>query len=50
MEIRDKTIATGIVMFGAAAMIFARRHNNHRSDAGYGIAGWAILIVIFIWL
>jgi hypothetical protein len=36
-------------MFGSAAMIFARRWKNPDTDAGYGIAGWTIVIVLCIW-
>jgi hypothetical protein len=45
----EKIIATGVIMFGAAAMIFARRFHNEAKDVGCGIAGLTIFIIISIW-
>ena len=44
-----KIWATLIIMIGAAAMIAARRFHNHDSHAGYGIAGWTMVIVFIMW-
>lgn len=41
------TLAVGIV---SALMISARRYKNQDSNAGYGIAGWAIFILWCIWM
>jgi len=46
----EKLIATGIIMIGSATMIFARRHNNKDKEAGYGIAGWTMVIILLMWL
>ena len=45
----EKLIATGILTFGSAAMIFARRYENKDTQAGIGIAGWIIIILLFMW-
>ena len=44
----EKIIATGVIMFGAAAMIFARRYKNEYEYKA-GIAGWTIFIIFCIW-
>ena len=41
------TLAVGAV---SALMIFARRYKNSDPTAGYGIAGWAVLILLTIWM
>ena len=48
----EKVYATGVLMIGAAAMILARRWKNDpllEPTAGVGIAGWTMIIVLFIW-
>ena len=45
-----KIIATIIIMICSACMIFARRWNNTDKDAGIGIAGWTMFIIIGMWL
>lgn len=45
-----KLSATGIIMIGATAMIFARRYKNKDSEVGVGIAGWTIFIILIMWL
>ncbi len=35
------------LMFGLATMIVARRWNNEDPDAGGGIAGWGLFLIIF---
>jgi len=46
----EKLIATVIILFGAAALTFARRWNNEDTEAGYGVAGWAMFVIIMMWL
>ena len=41
------TLAVGIV---STLMICARRYKNQDSDAGHGIAGWTIFILVCIWI
>ena len=41
------TLVVGIT---AALMIFARRYNNDNDHVGRGIAAWAIIIILIIWL
>ena len=36
----------GLIAIIASILIFARRWKNPDADAGYGIAGWAIAIII----
>lgn len=48
--IYEKIIASGVILFGAAALAFARRYKNNDSDAGQGVAGWSIFIVFLIWV
>lgn len=46
----EKIIATVAILFGAAALTFARRWGNKDSDAGVGIAGWSMVIILFMWM
>ena len=46
----EKIIATAIILLGATMLTFARRWNNEASDAGVGVAGWAIFTVFIIWM
>lgn len=48
-ELEIKLVATGLLTFGSASMIFARRWNNPDKEAGYGIAGWTMFVLIFMW-
>ena len=41
------TLAVGIV---STLMIYARRYKNQDSNAGYGIAGWSVFILVCIWI
>jgi hypothetical protein len=41
------TLAVGIA---SALMIYARRYKNQDSNAGYGIAGWTVFILLCIWI
>lgn len=45
----EKLWATLIIMIGATLMIIARRYKNNNLDAGYGIAGWTMFIILCIW-
>ena len=45
----EKIIASAAILFGASALVFARRYRNTDPDAGTGIAGWALFLVIIIW-
>ncbi len=50
MTFEQRIIATAVLGAVAAAMIFARRWKNTDTDAGVGIAGWTIVILLFgIW-
>ncbi len=49
MILEMKLIATVVIMFGSAAMICARRLDNKNSDAGAGIAGWTIILLLNLW-
>lgn len=49
MIMYEKIIASAIIMFGASALVFARRYNNTDEEAGTGVAGWTIFIIILIW-
>lgn len=44
-----RAAASFVVMLGSAAMIWARRHGNTNPDAGYGIAGWTMIVLLVIW-
>ena len=46
----QRSIVTGVLMVGAAAMILARRYKNEDSEAGCGIAGWTIFIILCMWI
>jgi hypothetical protein len=35
-----------LILFGGAALTFARRWNNGRNDAGSGVAAWTIVILL----
>ena len=45
-----KLVATCVLMLGSAVMIAARRLKNKDRDAGCGIAGWTIFIVLMMWM
>jgi predicted tellurium resistance membrane protein TerC len=49
-KLLEKTLISFLLMVGAALMILARRYNNSDSNAGYGIAGWTIFIIICMWM
>jgi hypothetical protein len=49
-KLLEKSISTAILLFGGAAMIFARRYHNSDPEAGIGIAGWIMFIIIFMWV
>lgn len=42
-------LGCGIITFGGAALIFARRYNNRDTGAGGGIA-WLIGAALIIWV
>lgn len=44
-----RAVASVVVMFGAAAMILARRQGNTDTNAGAGIAGWTMIVLLAIW-
>lgn len=44
-----KALASVVVMFGAAAMIWVRRNGNTDTNAGAGIAGWTMILLLVIW-
>ena len=45
-----KVITTPLLMFGAAALIWARRQNNDfEYDAGAGIAFGTFIVLFMIW-
>lgn len=39
------TIAIGAI---GTALTLARRYKNSRSDAGYGIAGWTMFLILIL--
>ncbi len=45
----EKCYATIIVLIGSTALVFARRYKNRDTQAGYGIAGWTVLLLLLIW-
>jgi len=45
----EKTWLTLILVVGAAVMIAARRYKNTEPNAGLGIAGWTIVILLHLW-
>jgi hypothetical protein len=49
MTVENKILATALIMFGSAAMILAIRWKNDNTDAGNGIAGWTILLILHLW-
>lgn len=47
----EKVYGTLVLMVGAAIMIAARRFNSdYEPNAGIGIAGWTMVILLAIWL
>ena len=36
------------VLLGGALLTFARRYKNQDSNAGYGVAGWAVVVTIVL--
>jgi len=45
----EKIIATAVIGIVSSLMIFARRYKNNDANAGYGIAGWTIFIILIMW-
>ena len=48
-ELTAKVIATGLIVIGGTGMTFARRWKNTDSTAGLGVAGWTVVILLFMW-
>lgn len=48
--VSERAVVTLFIMIGATAMIIARRWNNPSDDAGYGIAGWGMAVVVLMWI
>jgi len=45
----EKCIATIIICISSIMMILALRYGNHDKEAGRGVAGWTIVILLFLW-
>ena len=45
----EKIIATAVIGIVSTLMIFVRRYKNDDKNAGYGIAGWTIFIMVMMW-
>ena len=46
----EKLIATAIIMVCATLLTLARRWNNDDNDAGIGVAGWSMFIILIMWM
>ena len=42
----SEIIFVAVVLFGGGALVVARRWKNNDSQAGYGIAGWLIFLLL----
>ena len=43
-----KTLAILFVLLGGAALTLARRHKNQDPEAGFGTAGWTVIIALLV--
>jgi len=46
----EKVLGTIALFIGGTLLTIARRWKNKDKDAGLGIAGWTMFIIICIWL